>query len=447
MDDHEPHGFTTPVTSSTLNAVERYSGTADAQSWLTSLEELGTLFGWTQATRLLVAKVRLSGAAQTWAQRRQFVSWDQFQDQFLARFGETRESAIARLERCRQSPGETPRAFADRFLQDADKAGRIEDDALVYQFIQRLHPDLRIEASRKQLRSIEDIVSFCNYWMGCQPNAGTEPAPRGKLQFADENRPAQGSGLRYPRFEGPRPRYNSDKPSYGHPSPPFREQTNRPFPANNPPAQRPQPTPASTGKEVDDLTKQLERMRLNYAQQQEQLREKDRELRHMRHAIQSGGAAPQVNHVNIITPENTYDDPDSLASTPAASDDPAAVNYFSPWDEYATRSTDDDIDPDYLQELMTALHATKRSADDEPVGLRAPHKRTAIDPASLNPYAPPRPINNPLRSNQQPAAATPAAAAAATPAAAAAAAAARSFYPRHPSPHAPPAGRLQPQAL
>lgn len=39
-------------------------------------------------------------------------------------------------------PDESPKAFADRFMEDADRAGRTEDEALVFQFLRQMQPDL-----------------------------------------------------------------------------------------------------------------------------------------------------------------------------------------------------------------------------------------------------------------------------------------------------------------
>jgi hypothetical protein len=39
-------------------------------------------------------------------------------------------------------------------MQDAEKAGRIEDETLVYNFTQRLLPELKVEVARQRLESI-----------------------------------------------------------------------------------------------------------------------------------------------------------------------------------------------------------------------------------------------------------------------------------------------------
>jgi len=123
--------------------------------------------GWMRPPTLQLAKVMLTGPARTWVQRQQFHSWQHFKDQLIARFGKSRQAALAMLERCYQELGESPQAFADRFLHTAGQAGRVEDEALVYEFTSRLQPDLRFEVVRQQLYTIEQIVAFCSYWLGC----------------------------------------------------------------------------------------------------------------------------------------------------------------------------------------------------------------------------------------------------------------------------------------
>jgi hypothetical protein len=51
-------------------------------------------------------------------------------------------------------------------LSAVERAGRRKDAALVYQFLCQLRPHLRHEAARQQPGSIDEIVAFCNYWIG-----------------------------------------------------------------------------------------------------------------------------------------------------------------------------------------------------------------------------------------------------------------------------------------
>lgn len=82
------------VSPTALNAVERYDGRADAHAWLKALGTMAGLYGWSDQNCLLVANVRMSGMAQIWLQSRNFANWTEFQEAFLRRFGETRETAM-----------------------------------------------------------------------------------------------------------------------------------------------------------------------------------------------------------------------------------------------------------------------------------------------------------------------------------------------------------------
>jgi hypothetical protein len=134
---------------------------------------MAELYQWDEALCIKIGVLQLEGAALLWAQRQQFASWSGFCQQLTQQFGETTESAAARLEQCFHEHGESPRAFADRFLCCAVKAGRCEDPALLYGFTQRLLPELREEALRQRLHSIADVAAFCEYWVTTQSGFDT----------------------------------------------------------------------------------------------------------------------------------------------------------------------------------------------------------------------------------------------------------------------------------
>ena len=360
-----PQAYPNPLA---VNTVDKFDGAQDPNGWLTTIQEAATLYRWDPATCLNVAKLKLRGAAQRWAQSRQFTSWVDFQHQLDHRFGETQETAIARLENCFQRRDESPRAFADRFRQDADRSGRVEDAALVYTCIQRLQPHLRTEVSRKQLKSIDKIVEFCNYWLGVQgkaEHAWEEPRER----WADASPPE-----RPPRSSGPprRPapvqdRYRSVQPAY---RPPFRDVSNRGYrPSQPPPAPKPAPAAAATTPSVEDLTRQLQRLSLNLhqdQQMQQKMQDKDREIRTLRYALekQQRGGEAQINMLSPCDP---------------SWEQPMASDYGD--DQFEGM----DIDQDLLASLMV-----KRAAESDPPLRRMPAKRTAINPDAQSPYAPVR---------------------------------------------------------
>lgn len=192
------------IQPSVLTAVDRYEGRSDAYSWLSSFKELAALYGWNEDECLRIPKIRFKGAAQRWVQPRHFDSWDDFERQFLGRFGETRETAIVRLEQCYQRQGESPKSFADRFIEEAERAGRMQDDALLQHFIRRLLPDLRWEATRQRPQNLEDAIEFCNYWTGAHGDANDEPAGTYKpVNFSSNMRPARFSSEHLRAGDGP----------------------------------------------------------------------------------------------------------------------------------------------------------------------------------------------------------------------------------------------------
>lgn len=166
-------GVPSPVA---LAAVERFDGDTDAHAWLRALIDIAQLYNWPDHICLTVASLRLTGSAQTWLQSHHIADWAHFEDAFLTRFAETRETALCRLETCCQQLDESPQSFADRYLHDFDKTGRTVDETAVYSFIKRLQPELRAEAARHQFATIDDVVSFCNYWLlFTTPSAGASP--------------------------------------------------------------------------------------------------------------------------------------------------------------------------------------------------------------------------------------------------------------------------------
>jgi thymidylate kinase/transposase InsO family protein len=425
-------------TPQALNAVERYDGKADAHAWLDSLSTIADLYNWSDDVCLCVAKIRLAGPAQRWSCLRKFHDWEDFQEQFTRRFGETTESAIARLSRCFQKPNESPKAFADRFLEDAERAGRTEDAALVHQFLCHLRPELRREAARKRPRTIEDIVDFCNYWLGA-----TAEDPLWQANLAEPYKTSNWRKVRFdegynPKIKSPtrdlaeadtkwpeeRNRYNdnSDRAAGGssYRSNRFNDRSSnnngnnsRPFRRDNPNRSY-NPSPARSAaadnapaSDIDNLTKQFERLRLD---NDSKLKEKDKELRHLRYLLQQKQATESTG-VNYMLPcdddsssvasdeciESSCSLPDDCCSSADCCSDaepasPTSATYNPAGDSYYmdpcpgdTYEEEGDIDPDYLTELLGHMF-TKRDA--ERLYERMPHKRQAIQVNGPSPYVP-----------------------------------------------------------
>jgi thymidylate kinase/transposase InsO family protein len=279
-----------------------------------------------------------------------FNSWQEFEHLLDQRFGETKETAIVRLERCFQRPAESPKAFADRFLQDADRAGRTEDGALVYQFIQRLQADLREEVLRAKPQTIDAVVDTCNYWIsargmidGGHPDSATPERASNKPTYKDRPEDYNQPSARRPPFER---RYNSTGPG---PRAPFRDNNRRNY---APPP--PKPAPVMGAAAVDDLTKRFQKLEINLTQQmQQQLQEKDKVIRTLKFALEKRGR-----------------------------DEEAQINFMG---TEGVAEIEEEGDLDY--ELLAELYA-KRLAEETPL-KRMPAKRVAFTPQPP-PYPPPR---------------------------------------------------------
>lgn len=253
-----------------INTIDKFDGNRnqDPAAWINLVYDIATMYGWSEAACLRAARIRLQGDAQRWGQAHQFNSWADFSQKLITRFGETQETAIIRLESSYQRDSESPRAFADRFRHDADKAGRVEDAALVYSFIQRLQPHLRVEVVRQRLRSIDAAVEYCNYLIGARVPLGKGFAvPQAAAEY--DVAPAVGRvHCRAGDNPGPRRNNNGFQHARGFPRPPnrapFRDMSNRPSPPANPYV-RPKPPPAANppNNAVDELARQMEQLQIN----------------------------------------------------------------------------------------------------------------------------------------------------------------------------------------
>lgn len=360
MADHAEHQFAAahPLPSpQAINTVQQYDGTSDPNAWLNHVHEVAEVYGWGPADCLKIAKIRLTQAAQRWSQARTFQTWQEFQQLLDQRFGETKETAIVRLERCYQRPGESPKAFADRFLQDADRAGRAEDGALVYQFIRRLQPDLREEVLRSKPQTIDAAVDFCNYWVSARGIFDERYRDQVSSDISDNHRPDYSDRPTYNSGPARRPQSEPRRFQASGPAPraPFRDVSNRSRTPHTPAAPKPVAAPSEPSA-VDDLVKRLERLEINLTQgvqrQQEraqvsrQLQDKDKTIRTLKFALER-------RH----------------------QDEGAQINFMGTEQPDCDAESQDEDDLDYA--LLAELYA-KRPADDA-VLKRMPAKRAAFD--------------------------------------------------------------------
>ena len=291
------------LSASSLNAVEKFHGgrREDPVDWLNKLNRIGRNFNWSDRNKVDVALLRICGPAAVWAESIDSeVPWSEFEMLFLDRFTEPIEEAMARLTRCKQGPYESIIAYTDRFKSDARSANRVEDGALVWQYLEGMNPDLRVEIYRQggnRPQSIDEISRFLKGWEANSASLnrfGPDPSnpPR------DNRRNTDGTWTRFSKNNnnGPRNpnrgwssgRYdgsNSRPRDFGNwrPRPPQQQyQDRRPMPPQQPaflanPAPRPNPPPVSQDPTMEEITKQFEQMKLVL---DERRRDMQRDARH-----------------------------------------------------------------------------------------------------------------------------------------------------------------------
>jgi hypothetical protein len=133
---------------------------SSANDWLKNMACIAALCHWDDATRLLVVRAKLRQPAAMWLESASPVSWQGFQTAFLDRFGEDPEASYLRFERCSQRPGESTRAYRDRFVALAARADRLEDLFLPTRFFRGLARSIRKQMLpyKPVLHTLDDIV-------------------------------------------------------------------------------------------------------------------------------------------------------------------------------------------------------------------------------------------------------------------------------------------------
>lgn len=384
------------VLPSALSAVDKYDGHNDAYSWLASFRSLAALCEWEEDDCLKIASIRFIGAAQQWVQPRQVEDWEDFEKQFLCRFGETAETALVRLERCYQKPTESPKNFADRFIEEAERAGRRNDKALMHQFIRHLRSELRLEVTRQRPTSMEEANEFCNYWTGATHNAGEdylglEPLPpRRRPAFAEDTNEARPRrpGPLFPRREEadnrafrpqPRPQErDSYRQNFNKGGPPFNRNPrefprsnrleyprNRGFRPFNPAASavaQPRPNDA-TATTVENLARQMEKLQINLNQEAEIRKGQQQKVYRLEAALCRHAQPNTAEHLGLMED--------------AADPTPAPTTHHTPLELNYTKEGEYDF-------------LVKRQLEGDTPYVRMPQKRVAITPANDSPYNMPR---------------------------------------------------------
>ena len=142
------------INSGSLNSVPEFYGrrSESAECWLETLGRLASpsVYHWDENTMLEVAMLKMRDKAAIWLNSLDTnLCWPEFEVLFLYRFGETIAEALSRLAECKQYPDESIQCFTDRFKSNALAAGRREDGYLVYQYLDSIRADLRVEGFRQ----------------------------------------------------------------------------------------------------------------------------------------------------------------------------------------------------------------------------------------------------------------------------------------------------------
>jgi len=210
----------------------RGDGTDDheAHHWIETLKQYSRLWRWAEESKMMVARLRMAGPAHHWMSSvSSTIGWEAFEREFINRFGERPEAALDRLANCRQEDNEPLHSYADRFRRDMHLAGRAEDTALHYQFINGLHRRLKIEVKRQEdsLHTLADIVALAKRWedyyddehrhrdpgRGQRTPAYIPPYRRDYGPYHPGNRSAEAPRPSYPLGSGLRPNtLNSARP-------------------------------------------------------------------------------------------------------------------------------------------------------------------------------------------------------------------------------------------
>jgi Retrotransposon gag protein len=141
---------------------------ADATQWLDTLEELASLFAWSDTQKLLVARCRLGPDARVWETglRQQLQDYQSFSSALLDRFATRHDELYNRLVGCIQSRGESVRSYADRFRNLMAKLHLQENDTnltYMYQFLRGLVPKVYKTVWILEPRDLSDAIRLAQH--------------------------------------------------------------------------------------------------------------------------------------------------------------------------------------------------------------------------------------------------------------------------------------------
>jgi hypothetical protein len=324
-----------------INSITRYSGDDPqaAMEWVNSIDDHGTIFGWTAANKLQVALVRLSGAAYRWGlgSGRNYNTWVEFKRAFLERFGEKFETLLTRLHGMEQDFSESVQQYCDRFSAVASQLGFNPDaddqaanvNASMYKtyFMKGLTPALAEKVWTQKPTTMQEAMEAAKYFEDHKVSPGRSSRERRddraapRYRAGNDYRGGNSDGRafnnrvpsRAPDNRDNRPADNRDRRPYNPEPRPAAVYNGRPAPAA---AYNARPAPATKSDEVEELRRQMEGLKL-------QLYESRAPPRQMNYAEASDFDRPHYSHGTY------YNEGIPVSASPDPVSKPAAYTYSS----------------------------------------------------------------------------------------------------------------------
>lgn len=261
------------VNANVLQSIRKFDGTEDAEAWVSHIEDVRTFLNWTQAQMVAAARLRFDGAAQQWwlalplAERLSITTIAALRAALLARFPIKDEYTLwQQFTNLQCSAGDAVSAYTDEFRRMADRL-RINDDMTLLQcYVRGLPKRVKTQVVREQPATLVRAIAAAlreervHEYLDAQRNASALPyeprgAPLPAVRAAAPNAaaPRLPAAARDNNPRGPRPPMGSNPP---------RGDTGR----APPPAPRAGEGNPAMQRQVDELSRMMQRMTVQLAE-------------------------------------------------------------------------------------------------------------------------------------------------------------------------------------
>ena len=243
------------------------------RQWLSTVDRLGRVYGWSEDQKVEVAKCRLSAAAQLWESgvSNATRTWEAFRAAFIDRYAQSDEELMQQLMLCTQGRQQSVRSYADRFRNLLAQLGLLTGDGEPDQaganktykgiFMRGLQPHIRRQVFMFEPADLEAAIKKAIFISeGGQSEYGEQPAPERQVRFELPQRDTKPVDDRRPE---------SSPASRGGPPPQSWRREDRQRPPSRP---QPGPAPAPARPTVDQdtldsLSRKLAKMALKHMEQ------------------------------------------------------------------------------------------------------------------------------------------------------------------------------------